>query len=304
MTVEMLHKDQFETISEGLIVNAPAKINLSLLIAGKRPDGFHEIETIMSKVSWYDQVKIEHSKHDKIELVCEGPQWAPNDESNLVFKAAKLILEYTKSNSTLKISLYKNIPAGTGLGSASSDAAATLLGINRLLKLGLSDEQLCLLGSKLGSDIPFFLGPELAYCRGRGEKISKIDKKISFHCLIIMPDISVSTAEVYKNYKHNSELYKELSGKIHPHIEKKNIDLIIKMCANMLQQSCFEINGELARLKNDIASLGTSHLCLSGSGSALYILFDSKDTTLAKKYQEKLMNRLNCKSVLVYNNRW
>jgi 4-diphosphocytidyl-2-C-methyl-D-erythritol kinase len=215
--------DQYETIDNGLIVNAPAKINLSLLISGKREDGFHGIETIMAKIAWYDQIIIEHSQNPGIELICKGPCWAPQDDSNLVVKAARAIENHCKIKLALKITLVKNIPAGTGLGSASSDCAATLLGIDKLCNLNLSGTTIKKLGSSLGSDIPFFIGKSLAYCTGRGEIITEIDIKFPFVCLLITPDIKVSTVSVYKNYKHDKEEYSKLSKLIHPNIEKKNV---------------------------------------------------------------------------------
>ncbi|MGB7581864.1 MAG: hypothetical protein WBL85_05385, partial [Sedimentisphaerales bacterium] len=157
----MSKEKQFENIGDGLLVRAPAKINLSLLVAGKRPDGYHELETIMAKINWYDEILIEPGREKGIELICKGPCEVPEGEDNLVYKAAKLILETRyqgmgvsgEQGTSVKITLVKNIPAGTGLGSGSSDAAGTLMGINRFLKLGLSRKILAGLATKLGSDV-------------------------------------------------------------------------------------------------------------------------------------------------------
>src|SRR4030042_609079 len=105
----MTDKDQFETIGDGLLVRAPAKINLSLLIAGKRPDGFHELETIVAKVNWYDEILIQQGRKAGIELICTGPNWAPEGEENLVQKAAKTLLESCGKSADVKITLTKNI---------------------------------------------------------------------------------------------------------------------------------------------------------------------------------------------------
>ena len=128
---------QFESLETGLLVRAPAKLNLSLLIAGRRPDGFHEIETIIAKINFFDELFIEPAEKGTIELKCSGPYWAPDGEDNLVYKACKKLLEFCKSNLSVKVHLTKNIPAGSGLGSASSDAAAALLGLNKLFNLDL-----------------------------------------------------------------------------------------------------------------------------------------------------------------------
>jgi 4-diphosphocytidyl-2-C-methyl-D-erythritol kinase len=114
---------QFEEINGRLLVRAPAKINLSLLIAGKRADGFHELETLMAKISLFDEIIIEAGSSEGIELLCTGPQWAPAGQDNLVHRAAQLLFDRSGVRPSVRISLKKNIPAGSGLGSASSDAA-------------------------------------------------------------------------------------------------------------------------------------------------------------------------------------
>ena len=166
----MADREQITAVGNGLIVLAPAKINLSLLIAGKRPDGFHEIETIMAKINWYDEILIEPGRKKGIELLCEGPHWAPAGSENLVWRAADILLSDCRQTPAIRITLTKNIPAGTGLGSASSNAAATLIGLNQYFTLGLGDEQLHDAAASLGSDVAFFLGSPLAVCKGKAKK--------------------------------------------------------------------------------------------------------------------------------------
>ncbi len=300
----MNEKEQIETVRDGLLVRAPAKINLSLLVAGRRPDGYHEIETVMAKVNWYDEILIQRGRKAGIELVCKGPYWAPKSRRNLIYQASKLILKSCDARANLKIILTKNIPAGSGLGSASSDAAATLIGLNGYLKLGLKTGDLAQLAAKLGSDVAFFLDGPLAFCTGRGEKIKKIRKKVDFLVLLLLPDISVSTQKVYANYKHDSALYHLLNAQINKYIRKNKIDLVGKMCANMLQTSCFGLVKELADLKARTESLGIGPLCLTGSGSAMYYLMGSKDQKSARRYKRILDKEIRCKSIIVTNNRW
>jgi 4-diphosphocytidyl-2-C-methyl-D-erythritol kinase len=300
----MPDKDQFETLGDGLLVRAPAKINLSLLIAGKRPDGFHELETIMAKVNFYDQILIEQGKKAGIELICNGPEWAPEGEENLVHKAAKILLESCGQGVDIKITLTKNIPAGSGLGSASSDAAATLMGLNKYLDLSLPNRELAKLALKLGSDVAFFLDGPLAFCTGKGEKIKKLDENFNFLALLILPDVSTPTKEVYANYKHNPALYKKPNARINDLLEKNRIDLVLKMCTNMLEISCFSLYKELADLKAKIESLGIRPLCLSGSGSAMFYIIDNGDIEKARENRDKLEEKTGCKSVIVSNNKW
>ena len=297
-------REQITTVDDGLLVLAPAKINLSLLIAGKRPDGFHEIETIMAKINWYDEVLIQPGRRAGIELICEGPQWAPAGEDNLVFQAAKSLLECCGLATDIRIKLKKNIPAGTGLGSASSDAAATLIGVNHYLELGLDKKDLFKLADRLGSDVAFFLNGPLAFCTGKGEKIKNLDEIFNFTALLILPDVSVSTKKVYANYKHDRQLYKKLSVRIKDYISKNRIDLLVKMCANMLAESCFDLEKSLAELKRTIESLGVGPCCLSGSGSAMFCIIESGDEDEAKKCMHLLAENVGCKSIIVRNIGW
>lgn len=297
-------KEQFETVGDGLLVLAPAKINLSLLIAGRYPDGFHEIETIMAKVNFYDQILIESTAKAGIELLCKGPEWAPEGEENLVYKAAKMLLDSYCAKANIKITLTKNIPAGSGLGSASSDAAAVLLGLNRHLQLKADSRRLSEMAAALGSDVSFFLGGPLAFCTGKGEKIKRLEKKFNFSTLLLLPNVTVSTKKVYANYKHDSALYNKLNTQIKALLEKNRIDLVSEMCANMLQTTCFSLYRELYGLKAQVESLGIRPLCLSGSGSAMFSIFSKSDEKKICNYQYKLEEKAGCKSIIVSNNRW
>ncbi|MCX5635785.1 MAG: 4-(cytidine 5'-diphospho)-2-C-methyl-D-erythritol kinase [Planctomycetota bacterium] len=300
----MTNKEQFNIVHDGLVVLAPAKINLSLLVAGKRPDGFHEIETIMAKVNWFDKIRIERGEKAGIELICEGQHWAPQGRENLVYQACELLFDSCGKSADVKITLTKNIPAGTGLGSASSDAAATLAGVDKYLRLRLSRKKLSELAAKLGSDIAFFFDGPQAFCTGRGEKIKKICKIFDFVALLILPGVSVSTKRVYENYKHETNLYEKLHTRINGFIAKNRVDLVSEMCANMLQTSCFDLHNELAKLKTRIESLGFGQLSLSGSGSSMFLIVDGQDVEKARQYQRKLEEQIGCKSVIVSNNRW
>ncbi|MGD0078968.1 MAG: hypothetical protein ABSB91_10150, partial [Sedimentisphaerales bacterium] len=217
--------EQFEKVGGGLLVRAPGKINISLLVKGKRADGFHDIESIMAKIDWYDEIVIERDtrylildsrkKETQIELVCKGEYKVPEGEENLVYKAARMILDFVspKRDSAkgfglrigdlkrdcfaslamtedgkrrtenrgrivggIRLTLTKNMPAGSGLGSGSSDAAATLLGLNKFFRMGLGKKELAGLAAKLGSDVAFFLDGPIAFCTGRGEKVKKLEE--------------------------------------------------------------------------------------------------------------------------------
>jgi 4-diphosphocytidyl-2-C-methyl-D-erythritol kinase len=339
-------KSQFDTLGNQLLVRAVGKINLSLLVAGKREDGYHNIETVMAKINWFDEILIEKQTEDggrknaqyptpnvkcpsetSIELICKGEYKVPEGEDNLVYKAAELILDsagqptppkqplrlrrpeappYDNENqdTAIRITLTKNMPAGSGLGSGSSDAAATLMGINKFLKLGLSRRELMGLAAKLGSDVAFFLDGPLAFCTGKGEKVKKISKVFNFSALLILPNVSVSTKKVYAHYVHDQALYEKLHGEIDAHIEKNRIDLLSGMCANMLSKSCFELHNEIVELKGKIERLGIGPLCLSGSGSAMFCIINNDNEEGVRKYQHKLQHDFGCGSIIVSNNSW
>ncbi len=299
----MNDKEQFESVGEGLLVRAPAKINLSLLVAGQRADGFHELETIMAKVTWYDEILIEPGQKAGIELVCRGPHWAPAGRENLVYRAAELLLNNYGLKTDIKITLTKNIPAGSGLGSASSDAAATLMGLNKYLDIQLPNKRLAKPASQLGSDVAFFLNGPLAFCTGKGEKIKKLEENFNFLAFLALPDVSVSTKKVYAHYKHNKFLYDKLSSQINGYMKKNRIDLVVNMCANMLEKSAFSLAKMLAELKVKIEFLGIGPCCLSGSGSTMFCLIESGDEEIARQYKHKL-EKIGCKSIIASNNRW
>ncbi|OHB76712.1 MAG: 4-(cytidine 5'-diphospho)-2-C-methyl-D-erythritol kinase [Planctomycetes bacterium RBG_16_55_9] len=296
--------EQISLRKDALSILAPAKINLCLLVAGRRPDGFHELETVMAKINWYDEILIQPGHGAGIELTCEGPCWAPAGEENIVHRAAKLLLETCHSDADIRITLRKNIPAGTGLGSASSDAAATLLGLNRYLHLNLEQKSLFALAAQLGSDVSFFLNGPLALCTGKGEKVRKLDENFKFLALLIVPDISVSTKKVYEHYTHNSVLYKRLSAQLKLYIEQKKIDLVVKMCTNMLQESCFNLEKSLAELRETVESLGVGPCCLSGSGSSMFCFIESGDERQAIRCKRRIKQQTGCETVIVRNNHW
>jgi 4-diphosphocytidyl-2-C-methyl-D-erythritol kinase len=296
--------EQFRRAENGLYILAPAKINLSLLIAGKRPDGYHELETIMAKIDYYDELLFEWGTKQGIDLICTGPYSVPEGPENLVWKACQLLTNKVGKALSIKVTLTKNIPAGTGLGSGSSDAAAALMGLNRFANFGLSSTDLHPIAADLGSDVNFFLEGPLAFCTGRGEKIRPINTSFPFHSILIIPNISTSTKEVYRNYTHNSDLYCQLSKKINAFLDQNKIDFAAGICANMLQKSCFQLHPQLADIKKTVEGLTGQVVCLSGSGSAMYCLIESQVKGLIEHCCDILRRDCNCLCRIVRNNRW
>ncbi|MBM4296381.1 MAG: 4-(cytidine 5'-diphospho)-2-C-methyl-D-erythritol kinase, partial [Deltaproteobacteria bacterium] len=188
-------------------IRAPAKINLTLRVVGRRADGYHLLDTIMVPVSLYDEVEIRKLRGvaDKkshvaplIQIRSDHPS-VPDDEQNLAYRAARLILAKARSGQPIEIRIRKRIPVGAGLGGGSTDAAATLVGLNRLLNLGYSSRQLERLGLKLGADVPFFVRGRPARARGIGERLEPFRHVGRCWLVIVYPGFPVSTAWVYRN---------------------------------------------------------------------------------------------------------
>ena len=294
---------QFENVSDGLLARAPAKINLSLLIADKRPDGYHNLETLMAKVAFYDDLFFEISKTKEIKLVCKG-LWSPQGNDNLVYKAADLFYKTIDKEPAVKITLTKNIPAGSGLGGASSDAATTLLALNKLHGRLLNEDKLYELTARLGSDVSFFLNGPLALCSGRGEKVERIDKIDSFTAILVLPDVNISTKKVYDNFKVDLELFNKLHEQIKDYILRGRIDLVQEICANMLAKTCFLLDNRLALLQVKIHEIIKLSVCLSGSGSALFAILDDENYHNIEFFQREIKDSLGCNSIIVFNNEW
>lgn len=296
--------EQITETNDGLLIRAPAKINLTLLVAGKCPDGFHDLETIMARIDLYDELLFELAPDPGIELICRGKYEVPSGNDNLVYKACEMFFEMAGIDPAVKVTLTKNIPVGAGLGGGSSDAAAVLLGLNDFTKAGLKNAELTKIAELLGSDVPFFLGPPQALCTGRGEKIEKIEKFFTFKAVLVLPDVNVSTKIVYANYRHDKGLFERLKGQINKHVSEKNIDLTARMCANMLTTSCFDLYPDLAGLKSRIEAAVEKTACLSGSGSAMFCLFTGADDQRMKEYQLMLEKSIDCRCLIVNSNRW
>jgi len=249
---------------------APAKINLSFQIKGRRADGFHEIETLMAPIALADRLMIERAgDDDQIHFSLDDPS-LPGGDDNLVVRAAKLFRETTKVAGGITISLEKKIPHGAGLGGGSSDAASTLLGLNELFETRLAQEDLLKLAAQLGSDVPFFVVRSAAICRGRGEVVSPVSLKPNFHLLLLKPDFGVPTPWAYGRWKESREL---------PGIDYSPQEFRALRFVNDLEKPVFEKFVSLARLKTWLREQPEAAVALmSGSGSTVFaVLHDGAD---------------------------
>ena len=283
-------------------VKSPAKINLHLEIIGKRKDGYHELAMIMHNIDLSDYLEFENNKEGKIKLKSDSKDLSLNDD-NLIVKAANYIKEISENKKLgANIFLKKNIPIGAGLAGGSSNAAATLLGLNKLWDLRLDCDTILSISSKLGSDVPFFVNGGCQFCFGRGEILEKYNSKFDYGVILLKnPDISISTAETYKKYSKEfcSNLYTE-SNKINT---IRN-DLRIKGFTNL------NFPSQMIKVKNDLqfivekennsvrealSLLSNLQNCISfsmsGSGPTCFALF--KDINMASEVFEQNYKMFN-----------
>jgi 4-diphosphocytidyl-2-C-methyl-D-erythritol kinase len=240
---------------------APAKVNLSFEIKGRRPDGYHEIETLMTPVTLFDRLTIEKiSEADGIHFTCDDPALAGDD--NLVVRAAKLFRERASIGGGVAIHLEKKIPHGAGLGGGSSDAASTLLGLNELFSAGLGQPDLIELAAQLGSDVPFFIVRSAGLCRGRGEIVTPAEPTQQFRLLLLKPDFGIPTPWAYGRWKDSRPL---------PGVDYAPQEFGGTRFVNDLERPVFEKFIFLAHVKNWLRHQPEAAVVLmSGSGSTVF----------------------------------
>ncbi len=251
-------------------LNTPAKINWILSVVGKRGDGYHSIISPMQCVSLFDSLTFEEA--DEVELVSDLNVPV---EQDLVYRAAVLLRNYSSAHCGAKITLKKDIPVGAGLGGGSSDAACTLIGLNKLWALNLSREDLRMLGSEIGSDVPFFMGGPFSLVEGRGEKISELKTMSPVDMLLVKPDIAVSTAWAYGSYE--GELTKKgIDIKLFCQtLERKDFASLRDQVFNDLERVVVSRYHAIADIKKMLIENGAIISLMSGSGSAVFGVFVS-----------------------------
>jgi len=262
-------------------VLAPAKINLSLRVLGKRADGFHDIETLISPISLFDKIDVEKQSR-WIDFSCDDPALSTGDD-NLVVRAAKLFLERAKIKNGVSIKLQKKIPHGAGLGGGSSDAAATLRALNELFRTKLSREELSKLGAAVGSDVPFFLFESPAICRGRGEMVEPTNLNRKFSILLLKPGFGVASGWAYSRWKDAQQI---------PGIDYAAQNFEGQILINDLEGPVFEKFAFLAQLKTwlrEQSEVGAA--LMSGSGSTVFALLRSQANVEGLSERAKELDR-------------
>jgi 4-diphosphocytidyl-2-C-methyl-D-erythritol kinase len=285
-----------------IILKAPAKINLFLHIFKKRPDGYHDIDSLIQAVSLHDELTLE--KSDDIEFISEGLDDVAI-EDNLAYKAARLIagMAYYPG---VRITLKKRIPVGAGLGGGSADAAFTIRGLIQLFDLKLDKNMLIKKAGGLGADIPFFLSHGQARVTGIGDNIENYYLPLNYEIIIVKPTLSLKTEKIYKAIDKKSEGKFHLTKKDNYYFLKKRITdpefvRIAKNFINDFEEVVFPLYPELPRIKNTLLSEGAFYAGLSGTGSAIFGLFPPNHNSgdISRRFLNEKTLTFICKPVLL-----
>jgi len=264
---------------------APAKLNLYLKVVGKRDDGYHLIESVMQSVSLFDSIDIELVEGEDSIISCDDVN-IPCDQSNIAYKCADEVFKYIGFRKGIIIDIKKNIPYGAGLGGGSADGAAVICGLNRVLSLNLSLEEMCKIGEKVGADIPFMILGGTAKVTGIGENIEKISDIKDCFFIIIKPDVSISTKEAYKKIDDKVLDKNDNFDNILKSIESQNLVQISKYIENDFEMVAPNI---IFEIKNNLKDKGALNSLMTGSGSAVFGIFENEYKAIFAKNELELI---------------
>lgn len=257
-------------------LRALAKINLGLDILRKREDGYHEVRMIMQTIQMYDVLEMKKVKKPGISLTVNYP-YIPNDERNLVYKAAKLLMDEFQVKEGVEIRLEKFIPVAAGMAGGSSDAAAALVGINRLFKLGLSEEELMDRAVNIGADVPYCVMRGTALAEGIGEKLTRIAQVSDCYVLVGKPGISVSTKTAYESLQLDKiQVHPDIDGMIED-IENGELLAMTEKMGNVFEPGIIGKYPVIGEIKELMEANGALKAMMSGSGPTVFGIFDSRE---------------------------
>jgi 4-diphosphocytidyl-2-C-methyl-D-erythritol kinase len=258
-----------ERCSDAVTVWAPAKVNLFLEVLAKRPDGYHDIATLMVAVSLFDTLELKEDPSGEIRLVSDSLD-LPSGPENLVYRAADLLRRRCGVDRGVSLRLRKRIPLAAGLAGGSSDAAATLAGLNRLWRLGLSPTELAALGAELGSDVAFFFSPLVAWCTGRGEKVEPLRLGRPLFLVLACPPVGVSTAAAYRGVTVPDE--PRDGAAMRAAVTAGDPEEIGRCLHNCLQPVAEGLCPEIPAVRQRLEALAPAGVLMSGSGSTVFAL--------------------------------
>ena len=261
---------------EKIKLPAFAKINLGLRVHGRRADGYHEISTVFQTVTLHDKLTFESGPGDGLELFCSDPE-VPAGEENLVLRAARALRERYGLGAGARVTLEKRIPAGGGLGGGSSDAAVALVALASLWGIETSKGELAEIGARLGADVPFFLTGGTALGTGTGAEIMPLEDAPKMDLVVVTPGVRVSTAEAYRGL--NAPALTKVEGAVNLSVSRAEAgfsDSLRGVGSNDFEAVVARLEPEVARARDALLGAGARRAMLSGSGSSVFGVFDSK----------------------------
>jgi len=275
-------------------INCPAKINLSLDVINRRPDGYHNLEMIMHEINLCDTLTFSIQKNtEKTEIILTSEDKnMPTDESNLIYRAAKLFFEKTGISATARIHVCKKIPMGAGLGGGSTDAAGTLSALNSAFDEPLTLDELSVMAKSLGADVPFFLFGGCMLAEGIGEKLTSVAPLSGAYIVLAKPAIHISTPWVYKNLHLDENTKHPDTKSVIKALNEGNLDLLAKSAGNVLETVTAKEYPEIEEYKSIMMQNGAAYSLMSGSGSSVFGIF--ADEQSAQKACEEFKKITDC----------
>lgn len=256
---------------ETLRLTAPAKVNFRLDVLGKRADGYHDVCMVMQRIDLCDDITISLSETPGIRVTC-GRAGVPDGPGNIAWRAADALLSLTEGKPGIDIAIVKQIPVAAGLGGGSSDAAAVLMGVNELLRLGLPDERLMEIGARLGADVPFFVFKRPALAEGIGERLTPLEGIPPVWLAIVNPGVHVSTAWAYQNL----QLTKRPADYMIPRFYG-NVGELCALLANDLEAVTISRFPVIRQIKERLVACGAAGSLMSGSGPTVFGVFAGEE---------------------------
>ena len=267
---------------ESMWINAPAKINIGLDVVGRREDGYHEVRMIMQSIRLFDRLTLDRKKDPGVRLTT-NLKFLPTDENNLIVKSAKMLMKEFNLEGGLNINLEKRIPVAAGMAGGSTDAASTMIAINQMYDLNLSNSQLMKRAAKIGADIPYCIMKGTALAEGIGEKLSTIPKLPNCTVLIVKPRIHVSTKEVYSKLQLDENTFHPDIDKMIEDLKKKDLTGLCSHIGNTLEDVTIAMYPEIAQIKEFMMENGAIGSLMSGSGPTVFGIFNDKDVATKTK---------------------